>query len=89
MLLVADCPTKWVSMAKMVSRIVEQEEAICVVLLNASRKTTHLVSMWRDVDVLQSIHQALTPLSSFTDMLPGEKYATVSAMLPILKLTDD
>ena len=75
-------------MAKMVSRILEQEEAICVVL-SADRKTTHLVPKWQDVDVLQSIHQALSPLSSLTDMLSGEEYVTVSAVLPMLKLIDD
>ena len=77
-------------MAKMVSRILEQEEAIRVVL-SADRKTTHLVPTWQDVDVLQSIHQALSPLSSLTDMLSGEEYmyVTVSAVLPMLKLIDD
>ena len=69
-------------MAKMVSRILEQEEAIRVVL-STDRKTTHLVSIWQDVDVLQSIHQALSLLSSLTDILSGEEYVTVSAVIPI------
>lgn len=57
----------------MVSRILQQEEAIRVVL-SADRNTTHLVPTWQDIDVLQSIDQALTPLSSLTDMLSGEEY---------------
>ena len=75
-------------MAKMVSRILEQEEAIRVVP-SADRKTSQLVPTWQDVDVLQSIHQALSPLPSLTYMLSGEEYVTVSAVLPMLKLIDD
>ena len=86
--LAADCPTRWGSVAKMVSRILEQEEAIRVVL-SADRKTTHLLPTCQDVDELQSIHQALSPLSSLTDMLSGEEYVTVSAVLPMLNLIDD
>ena len=72
----------------MVSRILEQEEAICVVL-SADRKTTHLVPTWQDLDVLQAIHRASFPLSSLTDMLSGEENVTASTVLPMLKLIDD
>jgi len=72
----------------MVSRILQQEEAIRVVL-SADRKTTHLVPTWQDIDVLQSIGQALSPLSSLTDILSGEEYVTVSAVMPMMQLIDD
>ena len=42
-----------------------------------------------DIDVLQSIHQALSPLSSLTDILSGEKSVTVSAILPMINLIDN
>lgn len=87
-ILLQDCPTIWGSMANMVSRILQQEEAIRVVL-SADRKTTHLVPTWQDIDVLQSIDQALTPLSSLTDMLSGEEYVTVSAVMPMMQLIDN
>ncbi len=45
----------------MISRVLEQEEAIRTVL-SADRKTTHLVPNWQDIDVLVSINQALSPL---------------------------
>lgn len=86
--LVADCPTRWGSMAKMVSRILEQEEGIRVVL-STDRKTTHLIPTWQDMDVIQSINQALSPLSSLTNMLSGESYVTVSAVLPIVHLIEN
>ena len=48
------------------------------------------------IDVLQSIHHALKPVSDRTDILSGEKYIvhvhvlyiTVSATFPILSLTE-
>ena len=83
--LVADCSTRWGSLEKMVGRILQQEEAIRVVL-SADRKTSHLVPKWQDIDVLKALHQALSPLSSLTEMLSGEEYVTVSAVLPMLKL---
>ena len=75
-------------MAKMVERILEQEEAIRVTL-SADRKTSHLVPTWQDIDVLQEIHIALSPLSSLTDILSAESYVTVSAVIPLLQLIDN
>ena len=72
----------------MVSRILEQEEAIRLVL-STDRKTSHLVPTWQDIDVLQSIHQALSPLSNLTDILSGEEYVTVSAVIPLMDLINN
>ena len=58
-------------MAKMVERILEQEEAIRVTL-SADHKTSHLVPTWQDINVLQAIHTALLPLSNLTDILSAE-----------------
>ena len=66
----------WGSMAKMVERILEQEEAIRITL-SADRKTSHLVPTWQDINVLQVIHTALSPLSSLTDILSAESYVSV------------
>ena len=74
-------------MAKMVERILEQEEAIRVTL-SADRKTSHLVPTWQDIDVLQAIHTAHWA-SSLTDILSAESYVTVSAVIPLLQLIDN
>ena len=58
--LVADSPTRWGSMAKMVTRILEQENAIRTVL-SADRKASHLIPTWQDIQVLTAIHQAFSP----------------------------
>ena len=83
--LVADSPTRWGSMAKMVTCILEQENAIRTVL-SADRKASHLILTWQDIQVLTAIHQALSPISALTDIHSGEEYVTVSAILPMLRL---
>lgn len=72
-------------MQKMVERVIEQEKAIRVVL-SADRKASHLVVTWQDLDVLTAINDALSPLAEFTNVMSGEKYVTISAVLPIINL---
>uniref|UniRef100_A0A1X7T318 Uncharacterized protein n=1 Tax=Amphimedon queenslandica TaxID=400682 RepID=A0A1X7T318_AMPQE len=72
----------------MVDRILEQEEVIRRTL-SSDRKTSHLVPTWQDIDVLQAIHTALSPLSSLTDILSADSYVTVSAVIPLLHLIDN
>ena len=72
-------------MAKMVSRILEQKEDIRLVL-SADRSTSSIVLTWQDLDVLQAIDSAISPLSALTDILSGEKYVTISAVLPMLHI---
>ena len=43
---------------------------------------------WQDIDVLWSIDRALSPLSFLTDILSGDTYVTISAVLPMLQLIE-
>ena len=86
--LVTDCQTRWGSTQKMIGRVLEQEKAIRKVL-GGDRKTSHLVSTWQDLDVLESLNSILAPLSDFTDMLSAEDYVSVSAIFPVLKVLHD
>ena len=81
--LVADCQTRWGSAHKMVSRILEQETAIRAVL-SADRMKSHLIPSWQDIEVLEAINKALTPVADLTDLLSGEKYVSISAVKPVL-----
>lgn len=81
--LTVDCPTRWGSSHKMVSRIIEQESAIRAVL-SADRKCSHLIPRWQDIEVLEAINSALTPVAELTDLLSGEKYISISAVKPVL-----
>ena len=78
-----DVVTRWGSSYKMVERLIEQMEAVRVVLAS-DRKASHLIPSWQDCDVLDSIAGALKPLKEMTDVLSGEKAMTVSAVKPIV-----
>ena len=67
-----DVCTRWGSKANMIERIVEQQDAIRVVL-GQDRKTSHLLPTWQDLDVLQSILKAIEGFKDLTDLLSGEK----------------
>ena len=64
----------------MIERVLEQEQAIRVVI-SADRKASHLLLSWQDLDVLKAINDALSPLSEFTNVMSGEKYVTISAII--------
>lgn len=81
--LITETPTRWGSMQEMVERIIEQEKAISHVL-RADKKARHLVPTWQDMDVLESMNKALSPLKEFT--LSGEHYPSVSYLKPVLHL---
>lgn len=83
--LITECPTRWGSRQRMIQRVLEQQRAISDVL-SADRKSRHLVPSWQDLDVLESINQALQPLQEFTDALSGERYVSVSYVKPVLHL---
>lgn len=52
--LISDCATCWVSTLSMLKRIVEQQEAIRVVL-SSDRKVSHLIPRWQDFNVMDSL----------------------------------
>lgn len=64
--LITESPTRWGSRQKMIQRVLEQEKAITQVLA-ADKKSRHLVPTWQDIDVLESVNKALSPLQEFTD----------------------
>ncbi|KAF0031713.1 hypothetical protein F2P81_016268 [Scophthalmus maximus] len=83
--LVTESLTRWGSRQKMVARVLEQQKAITEVL-SSDKNNRHLIPMWQDIDVLESMNAALTLLLEFTDSLSGESYVTVSYVKPVLHL---
>ena len=75
--LITETPTRWGSRQQMIERVLEQEEALTQVL-RADKKTRHLVLTWQDIEVLEAVSKALSPLVDFTDALSGEQYVSVS-----------
>ena len=79
-----DVCTRWGSTLDMLHRLVEQQEAIRVVLAS-DRKSSHLIPTWQDFDVIDSVLAALAPLKEMTDLLSGEQHITVSAVRPLVQ----
>ena len=70
--LISDCRTRWGSTQKMIERLIEQEQAVRVVL-SSDRKASHLVPTWQDTEVWKAINDALVPLVDFTDIMSGKE----------------
>jgi len=83
-----DVVTRWGSIYDMVERVLEQMEAIRIVLCD-DRNSSHLIPSWQDCDILHSIAAALKPLKVMTDALSGESCVTISAVKPILSHISD
>ena len=79
-----DVKTRWCSTQAMISRILEQQQAICGVLAK-DRSHWHCMPSPHDFTTLEAVSSVLQPLQLFTDALSGEKNVTVSAICPMLK----
>ena len=62
---------RWGSTYSMVSRIVEQQQAICAVLVE-DRMDWHRMPSENEFSTLESLVEVLKPLSVFTDAFSGE-----------------
>ena len=81
--LMGDVATRWGLTCNMISRIVEQQQAICVVFAE-DRKDWHQMPSQSEFTTLECLVEVLKPLSVFTDALSEEKHVTVSAIRPLL-----
>ena len=79
------CATRWGSMQMMTARILEQKKAITQILAD-DEKSRQLVPSWADLDVLEAVNKALSPLMEFTDALSGEEYVTISFVNSVLHI---
>ena len=80
-----DVVTRWGSKVEMMERIIEQQDAIRLVL-SQDRKVSHLVPTWQDFDVLESVMKAVKGFSDLTDLLSGERRVTCSAIKPLIEV---
>lgn len=62
----------------------EQAQAIKRVLAQDRSRRPLPQLTWQDISVLESVNKALKPVADFTDILSGEKYVTVSSLVPML-----
>ncbi|KAJ8007776.1 hypothetical protein DPEC_G00097710 [Dallia pectoralis] len=55
-------------------------------VLSTDHKVRHLLPSWQDLEVLESVNKALSPLQDFRDALSGESYVSISCEKPALHL---
>ena len=82
--IMGDVVTRWGSTYEMVSRILEQQQAISSVLAE-DRKNWYRMPTDTEFSILEAVVEVLKPLSYLIDALSGEKQVTASAVLPIMK----
>ncbi|RXN10918.1 zinc finger BED domain-containing 1-like protein [Labeo rohita] len=59
--MVTNFSTPWGSTQKMIARVLVQQNALSKVL-SADRKVRHLLPSWQDLEILESVNKALSPL---------------------------
>ncbi|XP_068122242.1 E3 SUMO-protein ligase ZBED1-like [Hyperolius riggenbachi] len=82
--LIHDVVTRWGSTFEMISRFLEQQQAVCAVLA-IDRGTWHLMPKDSDIATLENVNKILQPLHELTDALASEKRVTLSSLTPILE----
>ncbi len=82
--LIHDVVIRWGSTFELISRFLEQQQAICGVLAG-DRSTWHLMPKDTDITVLEKLSLLLCPLHDFTDVLASEKQVTLSSLKPALE----
>uniref|UniRef100_A0AAY4AZD2 HAT C-terminal dimerisation domain-containing protein n=1 Tax=Denticeps clupeoides TaxID=299321 RepID=A0AAY4AZD2_9TELE len=82
--LIHDVVTRWGSTFEMISRFLEQQQAICGVLAE-DRSTWHFMPKDNEITVLEEVSQLLCPLHDFIDVLASEKQVTLSSVKPVLE----
>jgi len=82
--LLDDVVIRWGSTYLMISRILEQQQALSSVLAE-DRKNWQRMPNGTKLSVLETVNDILELLSYLTDALAGEKPVTASAVNPVLK----
>ena len=84
--LINDCVTRWGSTYSMLTRFIEQQQAICAVLLeSSSRDDRHLMPTDAEISVAEELIVVLKAFHDATEIISGEKYPTIGIVKPLLK----
>ena len=82
--LAQDCITRWGSTLHMLQRLQEQQAAIAATLMELESKDTHLMPEGSEWKVIDQLVEMLTPFNLATETMSGEKYPTISMIIPLL-----
>lgn len=85
--LMQSTPTRWNSVLDMLVNLYDALDCVNVVLLKIDHNVTLLTK--REMDILPDVIAVLTPFKTATTSLSGEKYATVSTIIPAVGILLD
>ena len=77
-----DCLTRWGSTYEMLLSVKQQEQSVCAVLLETTRRDLMLSSC--DLALVEELLLVLKPFNDATEIVGGEKYPTISIIAPLL-----
>lgn len=83
-----DCPTRWNSEFDMLSRFVEQRNAICAELASTEDRGQAELLDPMEWKIASGLVNILKPFKEATVDISGEQYPTRSMIIPILSLVD-
>ena len=84
--LINDCVIQWGSTYSMLTRFIEQQQAICAVMLEgSSRDDRHLMRTDAEISVAEELIVVLKAFHDATEIISGEKYPTIGIVKPLLK----
>ena len=81
--LINDCITRWGSTYEMLKRFLEQQQAICAMLLE-DRDNRSLMPSPEEIATMEELVEILKHFYDATKILSGELYPTIGVVFPIL-----
>ena len=81
--LINDCITRWGSTYEMLKRFLEQQQAICAMLLEDGDNRT-LMPSTDEIATMEELVEILKHFYQATEILSGELYPTIGVVFPIL-----
>ena len=83
--LVQQCETRWSSTFAMLERVVEQQQALCAVLLDSQdRVVRSLLPYGAEWSVIEELMAILKPFALASTVLSGSSYGTISIVSPLI-----
>ena len=78
----SDCLTQWRSTYNMLERLLEQQQAVCAVLLESEKRDVRLLMpSSEEFTVVQEVNEILKTFHFATEIISAEKYPTIHPLI--------
>ena len=81
-----DCITRWGSMYNILERLLEQQQAVCAVLLESEKRDVRLLMpSSEEFTVAQEVNEILKTFHFATEIISAKKYPTIAIVHPLIQ----